>query len=49
MAANVAVTAWSELSVTMQVPVPLQPPPDQPVKLEPDAADAVKATPEPLV
>jgi hypothetical protein len=31
----------------VQVPVPLQPPPDQPLKLEPDAGDAVKVTTEP--
>jgi hypothetical protein len=31
----------------VQVPVPLQPPPDQPLKLEPDAGEAVKVTTEP--
>jgi hypothetical protein len=47
LATNVAVTARSELIVTEQVPVPLQPPPDQPPKLDPDAGEAVKATIEP--
>jgi hypothetical protein len=45
---NVAVTAWSELIVTVQVPVPLQPPPDQPPKLEPESAVAVSVTIVPL-
>jgi len=41
---NVAVTDWSELIVTVHVPVPEQPPPDQPVKLEPDPDAAVNVT-----
>ena len=36
------------LSVTVQVPVPEQPPPLQPVKVEPAAGTAVKATAVPL-
>jgi hypothetical protein len=48
LAANVAVTARSELIVTVQVPVPVQPP-DQPPKREPEAGDALKVTLEPLV
>ena len=42
--AKVAVTFWSLLIVTVQVAVPLHPPPDQPLKLEPDAAAAVSVT-----
>lgn len=45
--ANVAVTAWSALIVTVHEPVPLHPAPDQPAKLEPDAADAVSVTDAP--
>ena len=41
---NVAVTDVAALTVTTQVPVPLQPPPDQPVKLEPADGAAVKVT-----
>jgi hypothetical protein len=41
---NVAVTVVSVLTVAWQVPVPLQPPPDHPVKWEPDAAAAVSVT-----
>ena len=44
MTAKVAVTFWSLLIVTVQVAVPLHPPPDQPLKLEPDAAAAVSVT-----
>jgi hypothetical protein len=44
MAAKVAVTVWSLLSVTVQVAVPLHPPPDQPLKLEPDPGAAVNVT-----
>ena len=41
---GVPVTAVSALIFTLQVPVPEQPPPDQPVKVVPDAAEAVKIT-----
>jgi len=41
---NVAVTVVAALSVTVQVPVPEQPPPLQPVKVEPAVGVAVKAT-----
>jgi hypothetical protein len=44
---NVAVTVVSVLSVRMQEPVPLQPPPDQPANTEPDAAAAVSVMPVP--
>jgi hypothetical protein len=47
LAANVAVTFRSELSVTVHGPVPEQPPPAQPVKDEPDAGVAVSVTLEP--
>jgi len=40
---NVAVAEWSALIVSEQVPVPEQSP-DQPVKVEPDAAVAVSVT-----
>ncbi|MEO7158681.1 MAG: hypothetical protein ABI039_14020 [Vicinamibacterales bacterium] len=43
-AVNVAVTVVAALIVTVQPPVPLQPPPDQPTKAEPEAADAVSVT-----
>ncbi len=39
-----AVTVVLELSVTWQVPVPEQPPPDQPVKVEPAVGLAVRVT-----
>ncbi len=39
-----AVTVRSEFIVTLQLRVPEQPPPDQPVKVEPDAALAVRVT-----
>jgi hypothetical protein len=48
-AVNVAVTASSELIVTVQVPVPEQPPPDQPPKLDPEAGDALNVTSVPAV
>jgi len=42
---NVAVTFWLEDMVTVHVaPVPLQPPPDQPVKVEPAPALSVRTT-----
>jgi hypothetical protein len=44
----VAVTVVAPLSVTVQVPVPEQPPPLQPVKVEPAAGVAVKVTAVPL-
>src|SRR5882762_4113243 len=47
--AKVAVTACAALIVTMQVPVPVQPPPLQPVKVEPAAGVAVRVTAAPLV
>ena len=46
---NVAVTDRSALIVTMQVPVPEQPPPLQPVKVEPAAGVAVRVTTVPSV
>jgi hypothetical protein len=42
---NVAVTPWAEVIVTVQVPVPEQPPPDQPAKVDPAAGVAVSVTP----
>ena len=42
--ANVAVTVVSAVSVTWQVLVPEQPPPDQPVNVEPDPGVAVSVT-----
>jgi hypothetical protein len=45
---KVAVTAWAALMVTAQVPVPVQPPPLQPVKVDPAAGVAVKVTAVPL-
>ena len=46
---KVAVTVVSALMVTVQLPVPLQPPPLQPEKTEPLAALAVKVTELPLL
>ena len=40
---NVAVTVWAEFIVTVHVPVPEQPP-DQPVKVDPEAGAAVSVT-----
>src|SRR5436189_5076263 len=47
--AKVAVTVCAALIVTVQVPVPEQPPPLQPVKVEPAAGAAVSVTAVPLV
>src|SRR5436305_412077 len=41
---NVAVAVWSAPRVTTHVPVPEQPPPLQPVQVEPAAAVAVRVT-----
>ena len=46
---KVAVTVVAAESVTVQVPVPAQPPPVQPVKVEPAAGVAVSVTAVPLV
>src|SRR5438552_2254003 len=46
--AKVAVTVVAALRVTVQVPVPEQPPPLQPVKVEPAAGVAVSVTAVPL-
>src|SRR5690349_5725175 len=46
--ANVAVTAWAALLGAVQVPVPVQLPPLQPLKVEPVAGAAVKVTAVPL-
>jgi hypothetical protein len=46
---NVAVTDCAALIVTEHVPVPEQPPPDHPAKLDPDAGDAVNVTTVPLL
>src|SRR5262249_56735571 len=45
--AKVAVTDCAALIVTVQVPVPVQPPPLQPVKLEPAAGAAGRVTAAP--
>ena len=42
-------TEVAALSVTVQMPVPVQPPPVQPVKAEPGAGAAVRVTAVPLV
>lgn len=46
---NVAVTLLAASIVTLQVPVPLQPPPLQPVNVLPEPGLAVKVTPAPAV
>jgi hypothetical protein len=48
MALNVAVTEVLAARVTVQVAVPVQPPPDQPAKVEPVLAVAVNVTGVPL-
>src|SRR5213076_2587955 len=45
---NVAVTVVAALKVTVQVPVPEQPPPLQPVKIEPAAGVALRVITVPL-
>jgi hypothetical protein len=47
--AKVAVTTVEPFIVTLQVPVPLQPPPLQPVNRDPEAARAVSVTRVPAV
>src|SRR5437879_74235 len=49
MSVNVAVTVVAALRVTVQAPGPEQPPPLQPVKVEPAAGAAVSVTAVPLV
>ena len=46
---KVAVTEVAAVMVTAQVPVPLQPPPDQPANAEPTAGAAVNVTTVPLL
>ena len=46
---NVAVTVVAAESVTTQLPVPVHPPPLQPVKAEPAFGAAVSVTTVPLV
>ena len=45
-ALNVARTAIFEFIATVQLPVPEQAPPDQPVKVEPESADGNRVTDE---
>ncbi len=45
---NVAVTAVAAVTVTAQAPIPAHPPPLQPAKVDPVAAEAVKVTCVPL-
>ena len=49
LALNVAVTAVSALIITVHVPVPEQPPPDQPANVEPVAGVAVSVTCVPVL
>jgi len=46
---KVAVTVVAAVSVTVQVPVPEQPPPLQPSNVEPALGVAVSVTPVPLL
>ena len=46
---KIAVTVVAAESVTVQVPAPVQPPPLQPLKVEPAAGAAVSVTAVPLV
>jgi hypothetical protein len=48
MVLNVAVTAVCAFMVTVQLPVPVQAPPDHPAKVDPAAGVAVRATTTPL-
>src|SRR5207253_9532966 len=48
MSVNVAVTVVAALRVTVQAPGPEQPPPVQPLKVEPAAGAAVSVTAVPL-
>src|SRR5207237_4504109 len=48
MSVNVAVTVVAALTVTVQAPGPEQPPPLQPLKVEPAAGAAVSVTAVPL-
>src|SRR5262245_58589881 len=45
---KVAVTEVAALRVTVQLPVPLQPPPLHPMKVEPEAGEALRVTGVPL-
>ena len=47
-AVKFAVTVWSAFIVTVHEPVPLQPPPLQPVNVEPPVEAAVRVTVLPL-
>lgn len=49
MRLNVAVTEVAAETVTVHVPVPLQPPPLQPAKVEPVAGTADRVTTVPLL
>jgi hypothetical protein len=49
LAVNLAVTIVSLATVTTHVPVPLQPPPDQPANEEPADGAAVRVTCVPSV
>jgi len=47
-AANVAVTVTDPFPASVHGSVPLQPPPDQPLNVDPDAGVAVRVTTLPL-